>query len=489
MTRSRERFERLQDQLHGDAFIGGAWHAAPRTFTPHSPIDGDPLAPVADCGAKEAAIALEAASEAFAAWRARSAFERSAVLEAWRDLIVEDASVLAQLTSLEMGKPLREATSEAQGAARAVDWASEEAKRIYGETIPSRTADKHLWTIKQPMGVVLGITPWNYPISMVTRKAAPALAAGCAIIVKPAEQTPLTALHLAHLWQRAGGPDGVFQVVPTNDPGTLTDAILADDRVRKVTFTGSTRVGTELYAKAAAKLKRVSLELGGHAPFIVFEDADLEAAAKGILSAKFSNAGQTCISANRIFVHEAIAGAFADAVAASVRDFAVGDPFDEATRVGPLVNAAAVTKVMGQVEDARAKGARVVTGGRADGLYMAPTILSGVSPAMELFRTETFGPVLPIVPFRAETDAVEMANHTQYGLAAYFWTASVDRVMRVAAALDYGIIGANDASAVQPQAPFGGLKASGVGREGGKWAVEQYLDLKYVSLKVSGEPA
>jgi succinate-semialdehyde dehydrogenase/glutarate-semialdehyde dehydrogenase len=467
------------------AFLGGGWRETARTYTVTNPATGAPLAEVADCGADEARAAADAAVSAFASWRATPGQERGKLLRRWNDLMLARADDLARTMTLEMGKPIVETRGEVRYAASFVDYYAESARRIGGETIPAPFAHKRFLVRHEPVGPAFGITPWNFPAGMVTRKAAPALAAGCTFILKPAEQSPLTALLLAELWEQAGGPPGTLQVLPALDPVPLSDVLLEDPRIRKMTFTGSTEVGRMLYAKAARTLKRVSLELGGNAPFLIFEDADVEAAAKEVAVSKFRNAGQTCICTNRILVDEAVRGPFTEAFAAIADKLKVGDPMLEDTQIGPLVDASGLAKVRTFVEDAVGKGAQVVVGGQGrGGLFFSPTVLSGVRGGMRVLEEETFGPVAPIAPFQDEQHAVEMANATSYGLAAYLWTRDLARAMRVAEALEYGIVGVNDGlpTAMAPQAPFGGMKDSGLGREGGRWGLEEYLEVKLISI-------
>ncbi|MEZ0320972.1 MAG: NAD-dependent succinate-semialdehyde dehydrogenase [Thermus sp.] len=465
-----------------EAFLGGRWRSLPRRFPVVSPATGEVVAEVADCGEREAQEALEAAVAAFPGWSGATAYERAKVLRRWYELILEHQEPLARLMALEMGKPLKEGRGEVAYAAGFVEWYAEEAKRIYGETVPSQFPQKRILVRYEPVGPVYGITPWNFPAAMVTRKAAPALAAGCTFVLKPAEESPLTALYLAWLFEQAGGPPGVFQVLPTSDPEGVSRPFLEDERIRKLTFTGSTEVGVRLYEKAARTLKRVSLELGGGAPVLVFADADLERAVAETLRAKFRNAGESCVAANRILVEAPIAEAFAEAYAERVRALRVGDPLAEETDIGPLVNEAALRKVQAHVEDALSLGARRVVGGEAKGLFFAPTVLLDVKRESLLFREETFGPVAPITVFREEGEAVSWANAFPVGLAAYVFTRDLSRAFRVAEALEYGIVGVNDGVPSTPQAPFGGVKRSGLGREGGRWGLEEYLEVKYVSV-------
>lgn len=453
------------------------------TFAVTNPATGAVLDTVRDAGPADARAAIDRAVDAFAAWKARTAFERAQILQAWRGLMIRDEEPIARLMTQEMGKPIAEARGEVRYAAGFVEWFAEEGKRAYGEIIPSHVRGKRLLAMRQPVGPVYAVTPWNFPAAMVTRKVAPALAAGCTVVLKPAEQSPLTALLLEALWAEAGGPAHAFQVLPTSDPAGLSEVFFADARIRKLTFTGSTAVGKRLYAEAARTMKRVSLELGGHAPFLVFEDADVPHAVQQVMASKFRNAGQTCVCANRIYVHESIHDEFSARLADAVRTLRVGDPLHDDTQVGPLVDRAGLDKVSAHVADALGKGARALVGGRArDGLYFDPTVLVGVATGMRILDEETFGPVAPILRFREEEEAVTAANATPFGLAAYLWTRDLGRAFRVAEALEYGIVGVNDGLPSTPHAPFGGVKDSGIGREGGKWGLDEYLDVKYVSI-------
>ncbi|MFN8581565.1 MAG: NAD-dependent succinate-semialdehyde dehydrogenase [Gemmatimonadaceae bacterium] len=384
---------------------------------------------------------------------------------------------------MEMGKPVTESRGEVKYAAGFVEFYAEEAKRLYGTTIPSQFAHKRLHTNLKPLGVVYAVTPWNFPAAMVTRKVAPALAAGCVVILKPAEQTPLTALRLAELWMEVGGPAGTLQVLPCADPVPVSRVLMDDPRVRKLSFTGSTEVGMLLYAQAAKTMKRLSLELGGHAPFIIFADADVPRAVREVAASKFRNAGQTCVCANRVYVHEAVHDEFVTQLASVTSTLRVGDPLDEQTQIGPLVDAAALDKVQSHVADAKRLGARVVTGGNGgDRTFFTPTVLTNVRADMRIMNEETFGPVAPVIPFRSDDDAIAQANAVPVGLAAYVWTRDLGRAIRAAEALDYGIVGVNDGLPATPQAPFGGVKNSGIGREGGRWGIEEFLDVQYVSV-------
>jgi len=468
-----------------DAYIAGQWRKTAKTFTVRSPFSGETVAEVADSGVAEAQAAVEAAVEAFKAWRALTAFDRAKVLRKWNELLLSHQEELGRLTALEMGKPITEAKGEVLYAASFVEWSAEEGLRVNGEVLQSRFPNKRQMALYEPVGPVYAVTPWNFPTSMITRKAAPALAAGCPIILKPAEQTPLCALYLAKLWEEAGGPAGTLQVLPALDPVPISKVLMEDMRIRKITFTGSTAVGKILYRQGADTLKRISLELGGNAPFILFEDADLEKAVQFTLLSKYRNAGQTCVTTNRIYVHKRLESDYADALAEAVAGLKVGDPLDPTTNVGPLVEQQGLDKVRAHVEDALAKGAKVKTGGKAlGGLLYAPTVLTGIQPGMRVLEEETFGPVAPLMPFEDEEQVIAWANGTDYGLAAYIWTRDLSRAFRVAERLEYGIVGVNDPvpSAMGSNLPFGGYKSSGLGREGGHWGLEEYLETKFVSF-------
>ncbi len=468
-------------------YLTDAWRTSDRAFPVRSPIDGATVAEIADLsGDAGRAAAKEAADVAWAAferWRRTTAFERAEVLRRWHDLMLRDRERLARAMTLEMGKPIKESRGEVAYAAGFVRWYAEEAARVYGTEFPTHAPHKRALALRSPVGPVYAVTPWNFPAAMVTRKAAPALAAGCTFVHKPAEQSPVTALLLAELWREAGGPDGTLQVLPAADPVPLSDVLMADPRIRKITFTGSTEVGRILYRQSAETIKRISLELGGHAPFLVFEDADLDRAVVESIACKFRNAGQTCVCTNRIFVHASVAEPFTERYVAAAEALVLGDPLDEATDVGPLVDEAARGKVERHLEDAVAKGATVRTGGRAEsGLRFLPTVLSGATQEMLMMQEETFGPVAPIATFDRDEDAVRMANATPFGLAAYLYTRDLTRAWETAEALDYGIVGVNDGVPSAPYAPFGGTKQSGIGREGGPWGIEEYLETKYVSI-------
>jgi len=472
-------------QLLESRYLTDGWHQAQRTYGIVEPASGDPLGVAADTDAAVARAAIDVAWRAFEGWRAVTPFDRAATLRRWHGLLVANADELAETMTREMGKPIAEARGEALYAAGFVEWYAEEAKRAYGEWVPTHVAHKRIIAMRQPVGPAYAVTPWNFPAAMITRKAAPALAAGCTMIVKPAEQTPFTALRLAELWLEAGGPEGTLQVLPTSDPVPVTEVMMADPRIRKITFTGSTEVGRILYRQSAQTIKKLSLELGGHAPYLVFDDADLTAAVREVLACKFRNAGQTCVCTNRIYVQDGIHDAFVAAFADAVRGLTMGDPLVAGTDIGPLVDAQGMAKVEAHVADAIAKGATVVTGGaRRNGLFFEPTLLTGVEPGMKLLEEETFGPVAPVLRFATEAEAIERANATPFGLASYVYTRDLARAIRVAEALEYGIVGVNDGVPSVPYAPFGGVKQSGIGREGGPWGLEEYLETKFVSLGI-----
>lgn len=476
----------LKSEVSEGYFVTDDWHKSTSTYPIYSPATGELLAQVANCSADDAAKAIGVSWDAFLQWRKTTPFERSDILSRWFELIMAHQDELATTMSREMGKAIKESRGEVAYAAGFVKWYAEEAKRITGETFPATVSHKRLMAIKQPVGPVFAITPWNFPAAMVTRKAAPALAAGCSFILKPAEQTPLSALYLADLWEQAGGPAGTLQVLPCEDPLPLTETLLQDARIRKLTFTGSTEVGRILYKQSAETIKKISLELGGHAPYLVFDDCDLEQAVKEVIACKYRNAGQTCVCTNRIYVQQSVADAFVAAYSEASQALKVGDPLDEATDIGPLVSQDGLDKVKRHVQDALAKGAKLVTGGQAlDGLYYAPTVLTQVSQDMELMQEETFGPVAPIATFGSDDEAVELANDTPYGLAAYLYTNDLSRAFYVSEALEYGIVGVNDGVPSAPHAPFGGFKQSGLGREGGHWGLGEYLEVKYISLGLS----
>lgn len=473
------------------AFVNGCWrdaddHARLSVF---NPATGTLLGDVPAMGAAETGRAVAAADAALPAWRGLLARDRSAILQRWFQLILAHTDDLARMMTLEQGKPLAEARGEVVYAASFVEWFAEEGKRLYGETIPTTGVDRRFMVIRQPIGVCAAITPWNFPAAMITRKVAPALAAGCTVVVKPAEQTPFTALALARLAEEAGFPPGVFNVV-TGDPVAIGGVLTSSPVVRKLSFTGSTEVGRLLMAQCAPTIKKLSLELGGNAPFIVFDDADVDAAVAGALVSKYRNAGQTCVCANRLLVQDSVYDTFAARLAAAVEGLSVGNGLEAGVSVGPLIDDEAVLKVEAHVADALAGGARVLTGGRRHGAgarFYTPTVLADVKPGMRIAREETFGPVAPLFRFHTEDEAIRMANDTEYGLAAYFYARDVGRVFRVGEALDYGMVGINTGLISTEVAPFGGVKQSGVGREGARHGIDEYLETKYLCLGGMGQ--
>ena len=477
---------KLQDSnlLRQQCYLNGQWVGGAADFPVRNPASGAELARVPRLGAAETRAAIAAADAAWPAWRSRTAKERAAVLRRWFELMNQHADDLALLMTSEQGKPLAEAKGEVLYAASFVEWFAEEGKRAYGETIPAVAADKRMLVIKQPIGVCAAITPWNFPAAMITRKVAPALAAGCTVVVKPAEQTPLTALALAELAHRAGFPAGVFNVI-TGDPVAIGGELTSNPTVRKLSFTGSTEVGRLLMAQCAPSIKKLSLELGGNAPFIVFDDADLDAAVEGAMISKYRNTGQTCVCANRLLVQDGIYEAFAAKLAAKVATLKVGEGTEAGVTQGPLIDADALAKVEAHIADAVAHGARVLAGGRRHekgGTFFQPTVLADVTPAMRVAREETFGPVAPLFRFKTEAEAVAMANATEFGLASYFYSRDIGRIFRVGEALEYGMVGVNTGLISNEVAPFGGIKQSGLGREGSKYGLEEYLEVKYLCL-------
>jgi len=466
------------------SFVNGQWVGATSgaTFEVINPATGRVVESVADLSAADCVRAIDAAEAAFPAWAGLTAKERSAILRRWFNLITEHTEELAYLITEEMGKPLAEARGEVAYGASFVDWFAEEGRRIYGDVIAPHMTDKRILAIKQPVGVVAAITPWNFPLAMITRKVSPAIAAGCTVVIKPSEDTPLTALAVCELARRAGIPDGVINCVTGMAAPAIGQVLTDDSRVRKVTFTGSTQVGKILYRQCADSVKKISLELGGNAPFIVFDDADLDAAVDGAMLCKFRNAGQTCVCANRILVQSGIHDRFVEAFAERVKAMKVADGKTEGSDVGPLINAEGKAKVEAHVDDALSKGATVICGGEsheAGPLFYSPTVLVGVTKDMLMASEETFGPVAPIYRFDHESEAIALANDTQYGLAAYFYTGDLSRTFRVYEALDYGIIGVNTGIISTEVAPFGGVKESGLGREGGPHGIDEFLETKY----------
>nr|WP_304187557.1 NADP-dependent succinate-semialdehyde dehydrogenase [Hafnia alvei] len=468
------------------AFIQGKWCDAEskKTIEVTNPANAQLLGTVPKMGANETRTAIEAANQALPAWRALTAKERATILRRWFDLMMANQDDLAKLMTLEQGKPLAEAKGEIAYAASFIEWFAEEGKRIYGDTIPGHQADKRLIVIKQPIGVTAAITPWNFPAAMITRKAGPALAAGCTMVLKPASQTPFSALALAELAHRAGIPDGVFNVV-TGSASEVGNELTGNPLVRKLSFTGSTEIGRQLMQQCAKDIKKVSLELGGNAPFIVFDDADLDKAVDGALASKFRNAGQTCVCANRLYVQDGVYDAFAKKLQAAVEKLTLGDGLAQGVTTGPLIDEKAVAKVKEHIEDALSKGARIITGGQPHelgGNFFQPTILVDVPASAKVAKEETFGPLAPLFRFKDEADVVAQANDTEFGLAAYFYARDLSRVFRVGEALEYGIVGINTGIISNEVAPFGGIKASGLGREGSKYGIEDYLEIKYMCI-------
>jgi succinate-semialdehyde dehydrogenase/glutarate-semialdehyde dehydrogenase len=467
-------------------FIAGVWQDADNgtTFPVHNPATGKLLARVPNMGTPETRRAIEAANAAWPAWRALPAKTRASLLRAWYELVIDNADDLARIMTAEQGKPLPEAKGEIQYAASFLEWFGEEAKRVYGDTIPSPATDKRIVVVKEPIGVCAAITPWNFPAAMITRKVGPALAAGCPIVVKPAEATPLTALALAELARRADMPSGVLNII-TGDPRAVGAEMTGNPLVRKVSFTGSTAVGKLLMAQCASTVKKVSLELGGNAPFIVFEDADLDAAVDAAVASKFRNTGQTCVCANRFYIHDRVYDVFATKLANAIQDLKVGYGLDPGVTQGPLINEAAVAKVEEHIQDALVHGAQILTGGRRHALghtFFEPTILIGATPEMRVAKEETFGPLAPLFRFSSDDEVVRFANDTEFGLAAYFFSRDVGRIWRVAEALEYGMIGINTGLISHEVAPFGGVKQSGIGREGSRYGIEEYLVVKYLCM-------
>jgi succinate-semialdehyde dehydrogenase/glutarate-semialdehyde dehydrogenase len=471
--------------LETRAYVNGAWVQKDATFPVTNPATGAVVAHVADLDVADTADAIDAAYAAKPGWAAWTGKERATVLRQWYDLIVANADDLASILTAEMGKPWPEARGEIIYGASFIEWFAEEAKRVYGDVIPGHQRDKRIVVLKQPIGVVGSITPWNFPNAMIARKVAPALAVGCTFVARPAELTPLSALAMAVLAARAGIPAGVFNVIPSSDSAGVGKELCANDKVAKMTFTGSTRVGKILMNQCSDTIKKMSLELGGNAPFIVFDDADLDAAVEGAMIAKFRNNGQTCVCANRIYVQDAVYDAFAAKLAAKTSALAIGDGFADGVTTGPLINDAAVEKVEDHITDAVSKGAKIALGGaRADlgGSFFQPTVLTGVTTDMKVAKEETFGPVAPLFRFTDEDEVVAMANDSEFGLAAYFFSRDLSRVWRVAEALESGMVGINTGLISTEVAPFGGVKQSGLGREGSKYGIEDYVEIKYLCM-------
>ena len=489
-TATASLLSRLQDPslLRTQALINGQWVDSADQVEVRDPASGELLASVPRLGAADTELAIEAAAGAWNAWRSQTARQRSNVLRRWYELLLQHADDLARIMTAEQGKPLAEARGEVVYGASFIEWFAEEGKRVYGETIPSPDATKRLLVLRQPVGVCAAITPWNFPLAMITRKVAPALAAGCTVVIKPAEQTPLTALAAIELAQRAGMPAGVINILTSDTAGSIAigKVLCASDVVRHLSFTGSTEVGRILMAQSAPTIKKLGLELGGNAPFIVFDDADLDAAIEGALASKYRNAGQTCVCANRLYVQDGIYDTFVERLAQRVAAMKVGNGFDSGVQIGPLIDAQALAKVQRHVDDAVSKGARLLTGGHAieaeGGRFYAPTVLANADSGMLCAREETFGPVAPVFRFKDEAEAIAAANATEFGLAAYFYSRDVGRIFRVGEALEYGIVGINTGIISNEVAPFGGVKQSGLGREGSHHGIEEYVELKYMCL-------
>ena len=476
--------------LRMQGYIGGKWEDAGNgaTHPVVNPASQEKIGTVPDMGAAETRRAIEAAKAAFPAWAAKTAKERAVILRRWYDLMMANHEDLATLMTAEQGKPLAESKGEIAYAAAFIEWFAEEGKRVYGDTIPGHQADKRILVLRQPVGVVAAITPWNFPAAMITRKAAPALAAGCTFVCKPAIQTPYSALAMAELSARAGVPAGVFNVVTGAGAGGIGAEMTSNPIVRKLTFTGSTGVGKKLMAQCAGTVKKISLELGGNAPFIVFEDADLDAAVQGAIASKYRNTGQTCVCANRLLVQSSVYDAFTRKLVEAVAKLRVGDGLKGATEQGPLIDSKALAKVEEHIGDAVSKGAQVAYGGKRHalgGTFFQPTVLTNVSDKMLVAREETFGPVAPLFRFETEAEAVRMANDTEFGLAAYFYTRDLARSWRVGEALEYGIVGLNTGLISTEVAPFGGIKESGIGREGSKYGIQDFTELKYLCVGLS----
>ena len=471
--------------LKTDAFINGAWVAGDVRFAVHDPATGLKLADVADLGAAQTQAAIDAANAALPAWRSKPAKERAAIMMKWFHLLMANADDLARIMTAEQGKPLPEAKGEVGYGASFVEWFAEEAKRVYGETIPTTDNNKRFLVLKQAIGVCAAITPWNFPIAMITRKVAPAIAAGCTVVIKPAEQTPLSALAVAELAQRAGFPAGVINVVTADaDRSIEVGKLLCDsDVVRHLSFTGSTEVGRILMKQCAPTIKKLALELGGNAPFIVFDDADIDSAVEGATVSKYRNAGQTCVCANRFYVQDGIYDRFVEKLAAKAQAIKVGNGFEAGVNQGPMIDGQAIAKVEAHVADALAKGAKLVVGGsRIGDRFYTPTVLADVTPDMRCSREETFGPVAPVFRFKTEADAIALANNTEFGLASYFYSRDIGRIFRVAEALEYGMVGINTGLISTAEVPFGGVKQSGLGREGAHHGMDDYVEVKYLCL-------
>ncbi|MGD8929344.1 MAG: NAD-dependent succinate-semialdehyde dehydrogenase [Lysobacterales bacterium] len=473
--------------LREQAYVNGEWVSAgdDGKFPVTNPADGSLVAHVPELGVNGARQAIEAANAAWPAWRSKTAKERAAILRRWYDLMVSNKDDLAAIMTAEQGKPLAESAGEVMYGASFIEWFAEEAKRVYGDVIPPHLPDRRIITIKQSVGVVAAVTPWNFPNAMITRKAGPAMAAGCPIVIKPASETPLSALALAVLAEEAGVPAGVFNVITTKDSRAVGKELTESPLVRKFSFTGSTEVGKALIRQCASTVKKVSMELGGNAPFIVFDDADIDAAVKGAIASKYRNAGQTCVCANRVYVQEGVYDEFVEKFTTAVRDLKVGRGEENGVVIGPMISGSAIEKVEELLEDARNKGAEIVEGGSRHslgGLFYQPTVVSNATADMAFAREEIFGPVAPVFKFRTEEEVIELANATEFGLASYFYARDLGRVFRVAEELEYGMVCVNDGILSTEVAPFGGVKESGVGREGSKYCIDEYIEIKYITL-------
>jgi len=483
---------RLKDKslVRDEGYIDGDWIGEAQNgarFDVTNPADGSLLASLPDFGRAETKRAIDAAYKAQKDWARKTAKERSAILRKIHELMLGNADDLATILTMEMGKPLGEARGEILYGASFIEWFAEEAKRVYGDTIPAHQSDKRIIVLKQPIGVVAAITPWNFPNAMLARKFAPAIAAGCAMVAKPAAQTPLSTLAIAVLCERAGLPAGILNVILSTQSSDIGKEMTENDKVRKLTFTGSTQVGRVLMRQGADQIMKLGLELGGNAPFIVFDDADLDAAVEGAIISKYRNNGQTCVCANRIYVHEQVYDQFADKLTARVQQMKTGNGLESGVELGPLIDAAALAKVREHVEDALAKGAEIKTGGKPSalgGLFFEPTVLTGITREMKVMREETFGPVAPLIRFHDEAEVIDMANDTEFGLASYFYARDLGKVFRVAEALEYGMVGINTGLISTEVAPFGGIKQSGLGREGSKYGIEDFIELKYLCLSI-----
>ncbi|MDO6523731.1 NAD-dependent succinate-semialdehyde dehydrogenase [Shimia thalassica] len=471
--------------LETRAYVNGVWIEKDETFPVYNPATGDLIANVSDLSVEDTSAAIDAAYAAKADWASWTGKERAGVLRKWFDLMVENADDLATILTAEMGKPWAEARGEILYGASFIEWFAEEAKRVYGDVIPGHQRDKRIVVLKQPIGVVGSITPWNFPNAMIARKVAPALAVGCTFVARPAELTPLSALAMAVLGERAGIPAGVLNVIPSSDSAGIGQELCANEKVAKITFTGSTRVGKILMSQCSDTIKKMSLELGGNAPFLVFDDADIDAAVEGAMIAKYRNNGQTCVCANRIYVQAGVYDEFAAKLKAKVASLSIGDGFADGITTGPLINEAAVAKVEDHIADAVEKGATIVEGGTRSnlgGTFFQPTVLTGVTRKMKVAKEETFGPVAPLFKFEDEADVVAMANDSEFGLASYFYSRDLSRVWRVAEALESGMVGINTGLISTEVAPFGGIKQSGLGREGSKYGTEDFLEMKYLCM-------